>query len=212
MLDVHPPHHAPNTWRDFFLHIATIVVGLLIAVGLEQAVEALHHRHLAHQTRENLRREIEQNRAAVMQDKANVQSDLDRMQANLVLARKAAVDPKALDQQSMHFTFEWSSFNQSAWRSARDSGALTLMPVEEVQRFDDAYNQQTFVDGQATAVFTEQTIAAAPLFATDGMPEPPTQTQRDAVLHDIAVVTLKLKVLQQLIANLQPLYAATLRE
>jgi hypothetical protein len=24
MLDVHPAHHAASTWRDFFIHIATI--------------------------------------------------------------------------------------------------------------------------------------------------------------------------------------------
>ncbi len=36
MLDVHPPRHAANTWRDFF--IATVVLGLCIAVGLEQTV------------------------------------------------------------------------------------------------------------------------------------------------------------------------------
>src|ERR1700722_5601661 len=42
MLDVHPAHHAANTWRDFFIHITTIVLGLLIAIGLEQTVEALH--------------------------------------------------------------------------------------------------------------------------------------------------------------------------
>jgi hypothetical protein len=45
MLDVHPAHHAASTWRDFFIHIATIVLGLLIAVGLEQTVEYIHHRH-----------------------------------------------------------------------------------------------------------------------------------------------------------------------
>jgi len=45
MLDVHPPHEAAHTWKDFFIHIATIVVGLLIAVGLEQTVEFLHRRH-----------------------------------------------------------------------------------------------------------------------------------------------------------------------
>src|ERR1700733_10097267 len=45
MLDVHPPHHAASTWRDFFIHIITSVIGLLIAVGLEQAVEYLHQRH-----------------------------------------------------------------------------------------------------------------------------------------------------------------------
>ena len=36
MLDVHPAHHAASTWRDFFIHIATIVLGLLIAIGLER--------------------------------------------------------------------------------------------------------------------------------------------------------------------------------
>ncbi len=45
MLDVHPPHHPVHTWRDFLIHIATICVGLLIAIGLEQTVEALHRRH-----------------------------------------------------------------------------------------------------------------------------------------------------------------------
>ncbi len=34
MLDVHPPHAPTHTWKDFFIHIATIVIGLIIAVGL----------------------------------------------------------------------------------------------------------------------------------------------------------------------------------
>jgi hypothetical protein len=45
MLDVHPPHHAVSSWGDFFIHLATITIGLLIAIGLEQTVEAIHHRH-----------------------------------------------------------------------------------------------------------------------------------------------------------------------
>jgi hypothetical protein len=32
MREVHPPHEAVHTWRGFLLHIATIVIGLLIAV------------------------------------------------------------------------------------------------------------------------------------------------------------------------------------
>ena len=48
MLDVHPPHEAAHTWKDFFIHIATICVGLLIAVSLEQTVELFHHRHQRH--------------------------------------------------------------------------------------------------------------------------------------------------------------------
>lgn len=57
MLDVHPAPHAATTWRDFFIHIATIVLGLLIAVALEQTVEYFHHRQLAHEAHEQLREE-----------------------------------------------------------------------------------------------------------------------------------------------------------
>jgi hypothetical protein len=59
MLDVHPPHEAAHTWKDFFIHIATIVVGLLIAVSLEQTVELLHHREQRSQLLEDLRQEAE---------------------------------------------------------------------------------------------------------------------------------------------------------
>ena len=58
MLDVHPAHHAVSTWRDFFIHIATIVLGLLIAIGLEQTVESLHHRHQRHQLEEDCARKV----------------------------------------------------------------------------------------------------------------------------------------------------------
>jgi hypothetical protein len=54
MLDVHPPEHTPHTWRDFFIHIATIVIGLLIAIGLEQAVEAIHHHHQREELRQGI--------------------------------------------------------------------------------------------------------------------------------------------------------------
>jgi hypothetical protein len=47
MIDIHPPQHAPMTKRDFFVHLFIVVLGILIAIGLEQGVEYLHHRHLA---------------------------------------------------------------------------------------------------------------------------------------------------------------------
>ena len=62
MLDVHPAHHSASTWRDFFIHIATIVIGLLIAIGLEQTVELIHHRREVAETREALAEERQKNR------------------------------------------------------------------------------------------------------------------------------------------------------
>lgn len=60
MLDVHPPHEAAHSWKDFFIHIATIVVGLLIAVGLEQTVEAVHRHHERADLMESLHQESNQ--------------------------------------------------------------------------------------------------------------------------------------------------------
>ena len=51
MLDVHPPHEATHTWKDFFIHIATIVIGLMIAIALEQTVELIHRHHEAREAR-----------------------------------------------------------------------------------------------------------------------------------------------------------------
>ena len=39
MIDIHPPQHAPMTRRDFFVHLFIVVLGILIAIGLEQTVE-----------------------------------------------------------------------------------------------------------------------------------------------------------------------------
>jgi hypothetical protein len=65
MLDVHPPHAPTHTWRDFFIHIATICVGLLIAIALEQSVEALHHRRECSELYEQMRMEAERSRSSL---------------------------------------------------------------------------------------------------------------------------------------------------
>jgi hypothetical protein len=54
MLEVHAPHEALHTWKSFFIHIAIIVIGLFIAVGLEQTVVFFEHRHQRSQLEEQL--------------------------------------------------------------------------------------------------------------------------------------------------------------
>src|ERR1700683_4304278 len=95
MLEVHPAHHAASTWREFFIHIATIVLGLLIAVGLEQMVEYIHHRREVADTREALRRE----RLANI-ERFRIQTDENRLtvahvQASIELLRCLQTHPGA---------------------------------------------------------------------------------------------------------------------
>jgi hypothetical protein len=76
MLDVHVPQKSEHTWTDFFIHIGTIAVGLLLAIGLEQSVEYIHH------ARE--RREL---RAALYTESGQVQKDGH----NMLIAAEAEI-------------------------------------------------------------------------------------------------------------------------
>jgi len=55
-MDVNPPQGPIHTWKDFLLHLLTITIGLFIALSLEAAVEALHHRHMVRDGRQDLDR------------------------------------------------------------------------------------------------------------------------------------------------------------
>lgn len=55
-MHVHPPKPL-HGWREFLGEIGVIVIGVLIALGAEQAVEALHWHHQVEEERDALRSE-----------------------------------------------------------------------------------------------------------------------------------------------------------
>src|SRR6185312_3285273 len=59
MIDIHAPHESIHSWRDILLHLAIVVAGILIAIGLEQSVEYLHHRQQRSDLIRQLRAESE---------------------------------------------------------------------------------------------------------------------------------------------------------
>ena len=56
-MEIHRPK-AAHSWREFLVEIGTIVLGILIALGLEQSIEALHERQLAHEAQEAIDAEM----------------------------------------------------------------------------------------------------------------------------------------------------------
>ncbi len=61
-MDVHAPHQPIHGFKDFLVHIVTITIGLLIAVGIEGLVERHRGHVLVREARGTLREEIEHNR------------------------------------------------------------------------------------------------------------------------------------------------------
>jgi hypothetical protein len=79
MLDVHAPEHGIHGVRDFFIHLLTITAGLLIALGLEAGVEALHHRHQREEAEAMIRQELGVNRKIVHDGAAGLKLEIDGM-------------------------------------------------------------------------------------------------------------------------------------
>jgi len=209
-LEVHPPHEPIHTFRDFLLHIFTITIGLLIALGLEAAVENLHHRHIVREARENIRREIEQNQQAVKEDLTSLATNEQNMKNNLVVLRRLRNDPATKDLH-MTYQFNWSSFNESAWHSARDSGALTYMPTDEVQRYADLYDGQEIATNLSTSIFTDEVQVFAP-FMMEGDDNNPSRDEIQSMLHGTAVTYTRLDSLRQIVDQLGQHYADTLKK
>lgn len=138
-MEVHPPHQSIHTWRDFFIHIATIVVGLLIAVGLEQGVEMLHHRHQRHQLEEDIHAEAARN-VAILQKHldVNIPSMLS-FRETLIVVRSAPVKNGFVDISLPAVQNGGGSGliapERNVFPVAKSSGTIALLPEAEAQAY-----------------------------------------------------------------------------
>jgi hypothetical protein len=142
MLDVHPAHHAATTWRDFFIHIATIVLGLLIAIGLEQTVEFFHHRHEAEHAREMIADEMAINDNLQQQDLYILTLHEDYLFQDLSVIDRLRHHALLPGDHVIIFR-PTQAFKNSAWLTAQQSGALALFPYDEIQRYAYVYGMQS---------------------------------------------------------------------
>ncbi len=138
MLDVHDAHHAASTWREFFIHIATIVLGLMIAVGLEQTVEYVHERRALTQARRELSEEKRANIEGFRKSVASFRASSAYLKEYLATLRRAMKDP-AVAVPALHVPIDFVYSQYTAWGTAQREGALTLMPSEEQSANDRMY-------------------------------------------------------------------------
>src|ERR1700730_7600037 len=89
MLDVHAPHETVRSWKDFFTHIAIITIGLLIAIGLEQTVEHIHHIYQLNEARRELKIELEANRKQLEKNLVTAQQLVAQLDSDMALLRAA---------------------------------------------------------------------------------------------------------------------------
>lgn len=143
-MDVHAPHEPIHGVKDFFLHLLTITVGLLIAVGIEGSVE-LHREHkLVKEARATLREEIEANSSSMTGAVEKLNKENATISNNIDALTKVVRNPKDKDTANANVDASFSviGLKDTAWKTAQETGALTYMPYAEAQRYSSLYNTQ----------------------------------------------------------------------
>jgi hypothetical protein len=149
MLDVHAPHQSVHTWKDFLIHIATITIGLLIAIALEQCVEAVHHTHQRQQLQHDLLQEARRNRDILTVD-LELESQSGWFRGVLAATRsipasgETAINlpstpciPGTVGTNGMDPVVQSRYFapSDAVWMTARDAGLIVHLPTEEARMY-----------------------------------------------------------------------------
>ena len=143
-MDLHAPHHPLSSWKEFWIHLGTITIGLLIAISLEQSVEFLHRMHQRHQLQRGMRRETEKNMALVPADLSELKQAI-AWHAGCMRAALAAVPSagKVTFTQAGPPWFNadpakrrsYQSPTMTVWATARESSTVSLLPSEQAGMF-----------------------------------------------------------------------------
>jgi hypothetical protein len=138
MLDVHPPEHTPHSWRDFFIHIATIVVGLVIAIGLEQTVEFFHHRQQRHHLEAALHDDtLKQWDDATRCEKA-MNEEAGLLTARILQVRTALAIRQPISSEAPRAFPNCDLLSNSASTSARSSSLLAVLSEQEIRVYAES--------------------------------------------------------------------------
>jgi hypothetical protein len=211
VLDVHPPHEPLYSWRDFFIHLATITIGLLIALSLEGCVEWQHHRHLVHEAEASLHQEISSN----AQDMQGTLDDLHKQQDTLVqdiaVLKKIIANPKVTNRDNMSIGFHIVGFQSVSWKTAQSTGALSYMPYNRAEEYSDIYNyQELFTEAEKQAA-RDAIVSIGPFMGSKPGDPNPSAEEATLIKQHVEVLGGQLLLLESELKKLDSSYKQFLK-
>jgi hypothetical protein len=169
-MEVHPPTKPIESLKDFLIHLSMITIGILIALGLEQSVEAWHHHELGIQARENILSEIRDNKREIDGERALVAKNQEKLKHTLEVIRQLLAHKK-LSSMEMSIAFNGASFSSTSWTTAAATGSLGYMGYAEAKKFARAYDLQALLQGVQNQELRNTTQALAPIVFSAGGPD-----------------------------------------
>jgi hypothetical protein len=144
-MEIHPPSGPIHSFKDFLLHLLTITIGVLIALGLDGFVERRHHKHLVHEATSNLTMEIRKNREALESGIKRMEITQAQLLAALGAVRKLLSD-RGANTGDLSMSVSIIALRSTAWSTAAGTGALGHMKYGDLERYTRIYDlQQQFM-------------------------------------------------------------------
>ncbi len=136
---VHAAQQGIHTWRDFFVHIAVVTVGFLLAIGLQQIVETVHDRS----ERAHLEDQMHGTFVANEQLIADNVKKLERLQAylgDLRLTVDARIDgrsapPAPAESDPRNFVYVPPP-SLGAYEASKANGTVSLLSFDTIRLYD----------------------------------------------------------------------------
>jgi hypothetical protein len=162
VIEVHPPSEPVHGWRDFFIHLATITIGLLIALSLEGCVQFWHHRSLVHEAEESLQIEIKANAQELQGALDDVRKEQESLRQDIAVMRKIVANPKETNREDVTINFRIRTFANVSWKTAQSTGALSYMPYERAKEYSKIYSAQDEIDEAEHQAVRDTVLSIAP--------------------------------------------------
>lgn len=204
-MDIHPPHHPVHTWTDFWIHLGTITVGLLIALGLENVAESFHRHHRMRELERSLKAETQRNQEYIGNNLMMNHYLEEVWHRRLVRAQMISYPGfKALIEDSATAPPVHTGFlpDTAVWDNARQSASAALLPGELAQAYTDNYTWESraMAAHQATVEQAEATLGfvqSIPGPGAAGEPDLTVMSKDDVKRYSVLVSTLAAKLAQE---------------
>jgi hypothetical protein len=136
-MEVHKPKHPVEGLRELLKEVGIIVLGVLIALGAEQAVQWLHERHDRAEARENIRAEL----AADLADLRNrnaiepcIQRRMDELATRIGASQgRGYLPPSWVGRPQIY------QMVSARWTAATSAGRATLLSADDQATFGQLY-------------------------------------------------------------------------
>lgn len=206
MLDVHAPHESIHGWRDFFIHLATITIGLLIALGLEGRVEWMHHRNLVHEAEVSLHDEIRRNSEGLAKYLEDVHKQQQILAKDVVVLKEIVRTHKQPEKNSIEIDFHIRSFDNVSWQTVQSTGTLAYMPYARAQEYSDIYSMQSEIDVAQHQAVRDAILSVAPFLNANDADPTPTAEEATQIKQHIEVLQGQLLLLNSMVTSLDGEY------